>query len=1607
MTDARIGDLIDVPPVRTVMRLEDGRAISEEVSSSFVFTPQTAAHLTVLADALASGKGQGYFLHGDFGSGKSHFLAALYAWVSGRASPAGLSAAPEGLRGVGQPGLRFLPVAVSLVRYRGAATLEEVILQAAEEELRSSCHEAALTGLPGSVEREQAFLAMLEAARAAGYGGIVLLVDELSEFLRSKPSSQALNDDARALQLLGELAGPQPLWIVAAVQESIERTGDVAQAILRKIKDRYPVRLTLSTTHIRSIISGRLVKRKPGADEAIHGIHELYRSLFPSFGASLRELLETYPVHPATIALLDGLGDLFSQHRGIVDFVHARVAGDERRGIPSILGRPAAELLGPDSIYEHFAPRLMEFSAFYAYPRHIVPHLDEVIDKVLAEEADRVLARRVVRMLVLYRIHPTATEPDCAHLVELAACSLDFRSLELSARFLAEAILDPVVAASSFLVRSSGPGGDPTRAVYAIATEEDPARVLGERVKRTASDLRDTDSRLLTDPLTALPESEAWPGRAAMERGVERQVTWNLSTRGALVRFADAEERVAATAQAGERVEQGGADFAVLFVLQQGAEAAAESAPPHVVRWELARPDAEKLGLLKEYLASRLVLAELKPSSPADAALIEPARQILARLEPAATQIALAAFYGGRYSDSRIRVDPAIRQLRRFDRLLESAGETLLAERYPKFASVAPRRFTPSARAYQQILDDFVLPGSLPLAEARSRSLAPAIDGLAVPLGLVEVRRGSYVYSPDARGHPLLAHLFGHLDPAAAVPLPELLRSLARGPYGLPRETSLFLLAALTAGGLVVVRRKGRSIPLEFLNLSAVESADEVGLGELIAESDRKALQEDCPFLFPAPSEGSFGLKQQREAWKEAVRFRASMESTLPGIAASIERLRGFASLSGLDLEEVESRVDALSRVREEIKVSYGAKEGLERFLAAWRESGLDAAGVEGVRGLARFLTRGVDEFIFTSHYARHQAVLDAASRSPELGGAHARLLALLENPTASVVPDGGEALRGAFAELRELYAERYEAAHAAANRRPERSLDRAGERALALLRSLAAVPGLDRAPGLVAYLERLDGRARSLCTRHVREELLRAPLCGCGFRPDQERQAELDESTGETLGGFLRTSVEILRSPAVLEAIAARSFALKDADAALSGRLVRLRDSLSAPLLSAAHLPDILDPGSCRELGEALSRKLQVRQKSLEELDVLLAGRRLEPARLRELFEQWLGDVGEGSFVSVEAAGARGPEAATASGESASWWRELRPELFTGAADAAERRRVEAVLEARFPVASLAPVLERLGSRELMELLETERFHQRLLERAWAILAGRALEGRGGAGALSSGDFRLAGSALPGASGAPEVGRRIQTLRRIVKDTGLDLPARLDLRISLEQVARDPWATEDLRASCRASLAAIEELASSWLETLQPVQAIRLAEAPLVLVVDAAPADLWCAVEGRLRGLLERAGGRHTISWRRLEAAAQTAGAMEALLGLAGDPVVELDSRGIPYRSLSGDEAGELLDLAGPLRAGTAAVIRIAVLDRRAHTGEASLLDLAEHLDGFLARRMEALLGACRSQGRPLVLTTDHGLSLARGRLVHGKGGPYERAIFRLEWAP
>ncbi len=1173
--------------------------------------------------------------------------------------------------------------------------------------------------------------------KSAGYDGLVLLVDELSEFFRSKPTPQALNEDARTLQLLGEMTGRHPLWIVAAVQESIEATGDVSQAILRKIKDRFPVRLGLTTMHVRALIGSRLVRRKPGADGEIARIHEHFRNQFASFTIPFDDFRACYPVHPVTLSLLEGLGDLFSQHRGIVDFVYARIAGDPERGIPGILDRPATELLGPDSIYEHFAQRLAEISAFHTYPRRIVPHLDETIESALESGEDRALARRLVRMLVLYKVHPTASSPTVSQLAELVSCSLGAAESSLNVRYVSEAVLEPVSRASRFLVRILPESGDPLQTVYAISVEQDPGKLFEARVRSAAAEIAEDDGRLLVEPLAGMAESDSWPGAAVWEEGARRSVSWNWSTRSVLVRFLQGEAPEAFADRLAFSMAEEGFDFAVVI-----ATGTASIAVPHVAVWQV--PSPKKSDVLREYLAVRTVASRASPSNPADALFIPLAKERIARLAPAAFQAALETLYAGTFTETRISVEPSVRQVRRFDRLLEAAAEVMLQERFPRFREVAPRKMMPSPRLYQQLLEGFVAPGSLSLTDARTRSLAPLIEGLAVPLGLVETRRGSYVFSPDSSEYPLIPHLLSLLSPSGPTPLPKVLAALQGSPFGLPHDTAVFLVAALVLGGLLAARRSGRAIPLDYLTLQAVEKAEEVTLGELVSEADRETLLRECVFLSSLKGLESFGLRQQREAWKDVVRFRESAQQLVADTRRSLARIAEFSSFQAFGVQKVERTLSALSILADAIKISYQAKEGLEGFLRAWRGTGLTNGDVLSVKRLSQFLQEKGEEFVFVNHYLRHPVVEKAAARDRQIGELRATALALLEAPEASVLGDGGEHLSEVFARLRDAYGAAYAREHAAfyeAQKPPALSRDAA--RSLEVLKSLAGIESLDRPPGLEALLGELAGSDRPVCRRRLSEELLRSPVCGCGFTPGDSPKRPRTSDPEKAIDEALRGYCAILAQPAVREAVTARLYALRDASAGSAERLRKLAEILHRGGASPAELVGAIDGETAAELGRALGGRVVVRQRSLGDLASRLAGRRLPPKTILSLVGEWISEPSEEAIISVgsdvsSAGGTAGDDArrgvSTEHAPLASWPL-LHGSLFSNltsseAPRAEDAGRWERELESAFPAARIRDILLSAETSEVLSFIAREGLHAEAVRAAWLVAAERIARG-------------------------------------------------------------------------------------------------------------------------------------------------------------------------------------------------------------------------------------------------------------------------------------
>ncbi len=162
----RIGDLIEVPPVRTVIRLEEGRTRSLGIAESFVFTAEVSAHFSVLADALAKNHGRGFFLQGDFGSGKSHFLAALSTWLSDRPGAEVLAEHHSGLGRTRASGRSMLAVEISLLNYRATTPLERIVVETIENALISRGIQTQLTPLTAFLDHFRTLLKSGEMADA-------------------------------------------------------------------------------------------------------------------------------------------------------------------------------------------------------------------------------------------------------------------------------------------------------------------------------------------------------------------------------------------------------------------------------------------------------------------------------------------------------------------------------------------------------------------------------------------------------------------------------------------------------------------------------------------------------------------------------------------------------------------------------------------------------------------------------------------------------------------------------------------------------------------------------------------------------------------------------------------------------------------------------------------------------------------------------------------------------------------------------------------------------------------------------------------------------------------------------------------------------------------------------------------------------------------------------------------------------------------------------------------------------------------------------------------------------------------------------------------------
>jgi hypothetical protein len=413
----------DIRAMGFVVRLRESDPGSDEVKqlvSDYVITPAVAKELPRILDDMKQvfdrGEEYGRFIHGSFGSGKSHFMTMLALLIEG-AAPAWkkfrplLNAHRDAKAGRGgdaadhpvdheawlsQAGLLVVRIHMLSVRgkstgldravyegfnaalkRRGKSAFEFLNVDAIFNEVRREAKEfgdivwkrleaASIVGgredfeaiAAGSMQARERFVRtwltykgrdpadagidprwseglgrMAAHAKAQGFGGIVLMVDEFLLWLAEKSGQEFVAEINNLNVIVDHNTGqrPAPIFVFVARQRNLQEFFPdlVDESKIHEHLDHHAKRFEitkLQDVELRHIVRGRVLRARDVAavQSAVSSLSERHQKVLPALlaGADIDYLRDVYPFHPALIEMLVDVTSLMQRERSALRLLY-------------------------------------------------------------------------------------------------------------------------------------------------------------------------------------------------------------------------------------------------------------------------------------------------------------------------------------------------------------------------------------------------------------------------------------------------------------------------------------------------------------------------------------------------------------------------------------------------------------------------------------------------------------------------------------------------------------------------------------------------------------------------------------------------------------------------------------------------------------------------------------------------------------------------------------------------------------------------------------------------------------------------------------------------------------------------------------------------------------------------------------------------------------------------------------------------------------------------------------------------------------------------------------------------------------------------------------
>jgi len=392
----KYGELIEFEPIESTIQLihADKTDRAKEHVESYVISEEMADRLTHLViPTLQFGKptdSKGLLVVGNYGTGKSHLMSVLSSIAENAALSENLSN-KELAKGCAVIAGRFKVIRTEL----GATTMpfRDFICSQLEESLTRWKIDFSFPPQDRLPNHKIVFENMMTAFHEKYPNqGLLLVVDELLDFLRSR-KDQELILDLNFLREIGEVCKDLHFRFIAGVQEAIfdsPRFSFVADSI-RRVKDRFE-QILIARNDVKFVVAERLLKKTGEQQAKIREYLAPFGKFYGHMNERMDEFVRLFPVHPDYI-------DTFE-----------RVTAVEKREVLRTLSLAMKKML--DQTMPDDRPGLIAYDTYWTNLREnpsfrAVPAIKAVIDcsQVLESRIQQAFTRPAYKPMALRLIH--------------------------------------------------------------------------------------------------------------------------------------------------------------------------------------------------------------------------------------------------------------------------------------------------------------------------------------------------------------------------------------------------------------------------------------------------------------------------------------------------------------------------------------------------------------------------------------------------------------------------------------------------------------------------------------------------------------------------------------------------------------------------------------------------------------------------------------------------------------------------------------------------------------------------------------------------------------------------------------------------------------------------------------------------------------------------------------------------------------------------------------------------------------------------------------------------------------------------------------------------